>query len=181
MIDSPELKQILNYNYFEVFAVNPSFDIDQDDLAAMYRKKQKQYHPDNSTQYDTDTQALVLSVSSHINNAYTNLKNPLNRALLLLELNSFPLDLAHDTTLPPQFLMEQMEFHEELDDAKHARDIEKLERLEQSVQEKEHHITQQLSLAFQQQRFDNARNLTKQLAFYQRVLSHVSNTISSIC
>ena len=181
MIDSSELRQILGHNFFEVFAISPSFDIDQNALAVVYRQQQKQYHPDNSVQQDAEFQALILSVSAHINNAYTNLKNPLNRALLLLELNSLPLDLAHDTVLPPQFLMEQMEFHEELDDAKHSKDIEQLEQLEQSVQKKEQHIILQLSTAFQQQEFDRARNLTKQLAFYQRVLGHVSNAISSIC
>lgn len=181
MIDSFELKQVLSYNYFEVFALNASFDLDLNALAASYRQQQKQYHPDNSTEYDAKHQALILSVSAHINNAYASLKNPLNRALLLLELNKHPLDLAHDTALPAQFLMEQMEFHEQLDDAKQAKDIKLLEQLEKSVQEKEYHIIQKLSSAFQQQQFDSARNLTKQLAFYQRVLSQVSNTISSIC
>ncbi len=178
MKDADELTQILKSDCFNLFQLTPAFDINIQLLNSLYLELQKKYHPDKAN--NNQIQALYLAISAHINEAYTQLKNPLTRALFLLKLKHHPLDLAHDTSLPHEFLMEQMEFHEALEEATQTHNIEALEQLEQMLHKKEHTIILELSHAFNKQQFDLMQNLCKQLAFYQRLLNHTDEAINSI-
>ena len=52
-----------------------------------------------------------------INEAYQRLKDPLKRAAYLCELRGAPIDAENNTAMPADFLMEQMEWREALDEA----------------------------------------------------------------
>lgn len=52
--------------------------------------------------------------TAHINQAYDTLKDPLERALYLLELHGVDMGPGHETTRDANFLMEQLELREEL-------------------------------------------------------------------
>ena len=52
-----------------------------------------------------------------INEAYQRLKDPLRRAAYLCELRGAPIDAERNTAMPAQFLMQQMEWREALEDA----------------------------------------------------------------
>jgi molecular chaperone HscB len=65
--------------------------------------------------------------SVRINEAYKRLKDPLKRASYLCELRGSPIDAENNTAMPPEFLMEQMEWREELEGARNAEDLDKLE------------------------------------------------------
>ena len=55
--------------------------------------------------------------SVRINEAYQRLKDPLKRAAYLCELNGAPIDAENNTAMPADFLMQQMDWREALDDA----------------------------------------------------------------
>ena len=55
--------------------------------------------------------------SVRINEAYKRLKDPLRRAAYLCELNGVPLNAEDNTSMPADFLMQQMEWREALEDA----------------------------------------------------------------
>ena len=52
-----------------------------------------------------------------VNEAYQRLKDPLKRAAYLCELDGAPIDAENNTAMPADFLMQQMEWREALDDA----------------------------------------------------------------
>ena len=64
--------------------------------------------------------------SVRINEAYQRLKDPLKRAAYLCELHGAPVNAENNTAMPAAFLMQQMEWREELDDAKSAEDLDKI-------------------------------------------------------
>ena len=68
--------------------------------------------------------------SVRINEAYQRLKDPLRRAAYLCELAGAPINAENNTAMPAEFLMQQMQWREELDDATTA---ESLENLHQEV------------------------------------------------
>jgi molecular chaperone HscB len=78
-------------NYFENFSFNVDFNIDLEELENKYLEFQKQFHPDNSSSADVEK-------SISINEAYKILKNPLQRASHILQLNG--IDLENDTKAP---------------------------------------------------------------------------------
>jgi Fe-S protein assembly co-chaperone HscB len=75
-------------NYFENFSFNVDFNIDLEELENKYLEFQKQFHPDNSISADVEK-------SISINEAYKVLKNPLQRASHILQLNG--IDLENDS------------------------------------------------------------------------------------
>jgi molecular chaperone HscB len=62
--------------------------------------------------------------SVRINEAYQRLKDPLKRAAYLCELRGAPIDAERNTAMPAEFLMEQMEWREALDDAATDHELE---------------------------------------------------------
>ena len=64
----------------------------------------------------------------------TYLKNPYKRAAYLCELNGIDLQAESNTAMPGDFLMQQMEWREALEEAKAAKDIDALDALNGDLQ-----------------------------------------------
>ena len=62
--------------------------------------------------------------SVRINEAYARLKDPLKRAIYLCELNGAPINAHTNTTMPPAFMMMQIEWREALEEATTAAQLE---------------------------------------------------------
>jgi molecular chaperone HscB len=67
-----------------------------------------------------------LQWSVRINEAYQRLKDPLKRAAYLCELLGAPIEAENNTAMPGEFLMEQMEWREALDEAEGEQALEEL-------------------------------------------------------
>jgi molecular chaperone HscB len=65
--------------------------------------------------------------SVRINEAYQRLKDPIRRASYICEMNGAPLNAENNTAMPPEFLMQQMEWREALDDVENVESLEKLQ------------------------------------------------------
>jgi molecular chaperone HscB len=117
---------------FSLFALNRQFDLDVKDLEQRWKAIQKQVHPDKFSMAGASAQRLAMQWSSRINEAYRRLKNPLSRATYLCELLGAPIQAESNTSMPADFLIEQMELRENLDEAQSAKDFERLESLVQA-------------------------------------------------
>ncbi|GGP91019.1 co-chaperone HscB [Shewanella ulleungensis] len=107
-------------NYFDLFNLEPAFDIDTALLAERYRELQRAVHPDKFAN-DTEQQKLLsVQRTSQVNDGYQTLKNPLRRAEHMLSLRG--IELSHETTTLKDgaFLMQQMEWREALEDIQHS-------------------------------------------------------------
>jgi molecular chaperone HscB len=116
----------LNDTDFELFAVPATFAQDRAALDARWKELQREAHPDRFAAQGAAAQRVAMQWSVRINEAYQRLKDPVRRATYLCELNGAPIDAEHNTSMPPEFLMQQMEWREELDDARDASAVEKL-------------------------------------------------------
>ena len=168
-LDLPKIKSLLSTNYFVLFKLDAIFDIDQNILYNKYLNLQKQFHPDNFINTTKELKLLVISLSAHINSGYTTLKNPLSRALLLLELKGINLNLSSDTALPSSFLLEQMELHEAIDDAKSTKNVFLLENIQLQLKEKEFLLINKINKLFNQGDLLEIKELIKKLTFYDRL------------
>lgn len=111
-------------NYFELFALPVSFDIDTGDLKAKYLELQRHVHPDNFANATERERLLAVQKAAQINDGFDVLKHIDSRAQHILSING--IELAHETqTLKdPMFLMQQMELREALEDIPSASDPE---------------------------------------------------------
>ena len=108
----------LQSNDFELFGVDQQFDQDRAALDARWKELQREAHPDKFAAQGEAAQRLAMQWSVRINEAYQRLKNPLKRAAYLCELAGAPINAHSNTAMPSAFLMQQMEWREELDDAR---------------------------------------------------------------
>ena len=179
-LDITQIKKLLGLNAFSLFGLAPSYEIDQNFLQVQFLDLQKQFHPDNFVLSDTEQKELIAQLSTNINQGYTSLKNPFLRGILLLSLNNISFDLAKDTLLPQQFLLEQMDFHESIDEASESFNLAKLENLETQLSALESRTIDSIRFAFDKYDFKTASELLKQLAFYTRLENTLHNAIEHI-
>ena len=101
-----------NKNYFEIFGLPVNYTVDQELLADRFLDLQKQVHPDRFAAGTDQEKRLAMQWTTLVNTANETLRVPLPRAIYLLELSG--IELEHNPTLPPEFLMDQIDLREEL-------------------------------------------------------------------
>jgi molecular chaperone HscB len=120
-------------NHFELFNLPARFDLDMGALDAAYREVQGRVHPDRFISATDAEKRVAMQWATRANEAYQTLKNPMKRAQYLCEINGVDLKTESNTAMPMDFLMQQMEWREELGDARAARDAEALDALDAQV------------------------------------------------
>ena len=111
---------------FELFGVPARFAQDRAALDARWKDLQREAHPDKFAAQAAAAQRLAMQWSVRINEAYQRLKDPLKRAAYLCGLAGVPVDAENNTAMPAKFLMQQMEWREELDAATSAAEVDAL-------------------------------------------------------
>ena len=109
-------------NFFELFGLPVSFEVDTQQLSERYRDLQRAVHPDKFANASDRERRMAVEKAAQINEAFQTLKTPMNRARYMLELRGVDFDTERDTHLDPMFLMEQMELREALGEVKSAAD-----------------------------------------------------------
>lgn len=116
----------LQDNDFVLFGLKQAFAQDRGVVDARWKELQREAHPDKFASHGAAAQRVAMQWSVRINEAYQRLKDPLKRASYLCELAGFPIQAHSNTAMPAQFLMQQMEWREALDDAADAAAVERL-------------------------------------------------------
>jgi len=115
---------------FELFGLPRRFAQDRSAIDARWKELQREAHPDKFAAQGAAAQRVALQWSVRINEAYQRLKDPQKRAAYLCELMGAPIDAENNTAMPADFLVEQMELREALDEANGEEELERLvERL----------------------------------------------------
>jgi molecular chaperone HscB len=117
-------------NHFELFHLPQQFALDAKALDAAYRDVQGQVHPDRFVNATDAEKRVAMQWATRANEAYQTLKHAQKRARYLCELNGVDLQTESNTAMPMAFLMQQMEWREELGEARAGRDMAALEALE---------------------------------------------------
>jgi molecular chaperone HscB len=81
---------------------------------------QSTVHPDKFVQASDAEKRVAMQWATHANAAYQTLKDPLKRATYLCQLNDVNLETESNTSMPATFLMQQMEWRENFDEARHS-------------------------------------------------------------
>ncbi len=111
---------------FELFGVPSRFAQDRATLDAKWKDLQREAHPDKFAAQGLAAQRVAMQWSVRINEAYQRLKDPLKRASYLCELGGASINAENNTAMPTDFLMQQMEWREALDDAKTVKKMDEI-------------------------------------------------------
>jgi molecular chaperone HscB len=116
----------LTSSHFELFGLAPAFSLDLGMLEQAYREMQSQVHPDRFAHAGDAERRASLQWTTRVNEAYRTLKSPVQRAKHLLELHGVDVAFETNTAMPSDFLMQQMELREKLEEAKDSSSLDSL-------------------------------------------------------
>ena len=123
-----------NKNYFEILGLPINYVVDQELLADRFLDLQKQVHPDRFADGTDQEKRLAMQWATLVNTANETLRVPLTRAIYLLTLSG--IELEHNPTLPPEFLMDQINFREELESIEESEgNLEELDAFRKKMQQ----------------------------------------------
>ena len=117
----------LQSNDFELFGFSVQFAQDRAAIDTRWKALQREAHPDNFAAQGAAAQRVAMQWSVRINEAYQRLRDPLRRAAYLCELNGASINAENNTAMPADFLMQQMEWRESLDEATTIDSFNKIE------------------------------------------------------
>lgn len=120
-------------NHFALFGLPVRFSIDADALERAWRAVQGAVHPDRFAGATDAQRRIALQYSTQINEAHDTLKDPVRRATYICALHGVDVEAESNTAMPADFLVQQMEWRESLDDALRANDLRAIAQLGQEV------------------------------------------------
>src|SRR5688572_7574829 len=126
---TPSLTPNFNRNHSELLGVPLSYAVHPARLESGYRQLQSQVHPDRFAAATQAERRVAMQWAARANEAYRTLRDPVGRARYLLSLKGFDTGEETNTAMPPDFLMQQMEWREAVAEAAGARDTKRLESL----------------------------------------------------
>ena len=154
-------------NHFDLFGLPPSFSIEGEALERSYRDIQSTVHPDRFAHSGDAERRASLQWTTRVNEAYRTLKDPVQRAKHLLELHGVDVAFETNTAMPPEFLMQQMELRETLEDAK---DAAALDALRSKLRTQKRQLVESIAEAIDGKKdYSGAAGLVRKLQFLDRL------------
>ena len=171
----------MSENYFELFGLAPIFNIDQSSLETNFRKIQSDSHPDRFVTAAPAEKLKSMQLATLANEAYQTLKSPANRAAYLLTLQGITAISETNTAMPTDFLMQQMEWREAIDDAKAAKDVSALDNLLSEIKQEAKALNTSLVSEIDMQKdFEAASTSTRKLIFMDKLTHDIHKAIEQI-
>ena len=116
----------LDSDDFELFGIERRFALDRAALDVRWRALQAEVHPDRFASEGAAAQRVAMQWAVRVNEAYQRLKDPIKRAAYLCELHGARIEAENNTAMPTEFLMQQLEWREGLDEAHGVAEVESI-------------------------------------------------------
>ncbi len=159
----------LNQNHFELFGLPARFAVDTAALEARYLELQREVHPDRFAAASQAEQRVSIQLATRVNEAYQTLKSPLKRAGYLLQLRGVDPQFETNTSMSPEFLTEQLELREALEQAAQSNDAHRLDPLSAQLRRERETLLEKLGAQLDAQAaWASAAATLRQLMFLER-------------
>lgn len=156
-------------NYFQLFDLPVAFELDLKQLSQRYLALQKDLHPDNFATASEQEKRNALQQSAQINDAYQQLKDPVLRAELILEIGTGQLVDRENTTHDMAFLMEQMAWREQLEEIETNQNEQDLAHLQADLVAKKAQELSSVAEYIQQQDWEQVKLHIDRLKFIAKL------------
>ena len=162
-------------DYYKIFALPKSYALDAAALEQNYRRLSTQYHPDKTAHLSAFEQKQAVMLSATINEAYRILKSPLDRAAYLLQEQGIHAAAPENTRFEAAFLMQQMQWREDLDDAGH--DENALLALNRQIVAARDALQAALNQDFADEQWEAAANHVREGRFIHKLLQQIKQAL----
>ncbi|MCX9108728.1 MULTISPECIES: co-chaperone HscB [Providencia] len=157
-------------DYFTLFGLTPIYAIDSEQLTLRFQDLQRQYHPDRFATCSEQEKMQALQKAATINAAYQALRHPLKRAEYMLSLHGFDINNEQHTMHDTEFLMEQLELREELDNIENSDDaLDLLAKFMQSVKQMQQARSALMVTELDAMQWEKAADTVRKLRFLDKL------------
>ena len=168
----------LTQNHFELLGLPARFAVDPARLEHGYRELQSQVHPDRFAVASEPERRVAMQWATRANEAYRTLRDPLERARYLLHLKGYDTGEETNTAMPPDFLMQQMEWREAVAEARAAHDARGLRKLHTDLAELRADMLRLLERALDADaNFDAGCSLVRKLRFLDKLEEEIDEAL----
>lgn len=165
---------ISSKNYFEIFSLTESFQIDADTLDQNYKKLQSEYHPDKYVNAGDRERRLALQYTSILNEAFETLKSPLKRSSYLLILHDIDPEENNQSHLGQEFLFRQIQLRENLEDIAAKQSLSELGLLKAEVNNGIEKYLEEFESYYQAGQYSSAKPVYSRLQFLYKLISEIN-------
>ena len=171
-------RALTSSSHFALFGLAEAFSLDLEMLEKAYRDIQSQVHPDRFAHAGDAERRASLQWTTRVNEAFQVLKHPVSRARHLLELHGVDVAFETNTAMPPEFLMQQMELREKLEQAK---DSPSLDRLRRELLAEKKKLEGEIGATIDVQKdYKAAADLTRKLQFLHRLDEEIGEAYEAL-
>jgi molecular chaperone HscB len=168
-------------NYFQLFGLPERYRFDNALLEQQYHMLQTQVHPDRFAHLPESERRLSMQQATRVNEAYQTLLSPIRRARYLLSLHGVDTQEETNTAMPEDFLMEQMEWREAIEEARQACDPDQLDRLESRLQHEMRELEAQLAVKIDETcDYTAAAGDARKLKFMEKLAEEIASAFDAI-
>jgi molecular chaperone HscB len=163
----------LDENHFQIFGVPVRFDVDLEALERRFRELQREVHPDRFARASQADQRVSMQLATRVNEAYQTLKSPLTRAGYLLQLQGIDPEFETNTAMPAEFLADQMERRETLEEVVAASDWERLIAISSNLRTEQDALFGRIERQLEAQDWKEAATTLRQLKFLDKLSEEI--------
>ncbi len=168
-------------NFFQLFGLPEHYRLDSAQLDLQYHALQTQVHPDKFAHLPEAERRMSMQWATRTNEAYQTLRNPIKRARYLLGLHGVDTQEETNTVMPMDFLIEQMEWREAVEEAQQSSDIDQLEKLEARLQHEVGHLHTLLAVKIDDERsYTAAAEGVRKLKFLEKLAEEIASAFDRI-
>ena len=167
-------------NHFATFELPSTFALDVAALSTRYRDLQAAVHPDRFVNATDADKRIAMSRTVDINEAYTALKDPVRRAMHLLALVGVNGLDEKNTSMPADFLMQQIDWREALADARLKEDEERLDEMAAELASTVASLGDTFDAAYRGEHYASATTLARKMRFMQKLSEEVDSALAEL-
>ena len=161
-------------NFFDVFSIPATFQVNLNELADRYRELQSRYHPDRVAGSDEQEKLQAIQITSFLNEAYETVKSPQRRAAYLLELQDINVHRVNQADLSPELLLEQIELREQLEELpREEASLGELELLRNRIEARQTESQDKFSLALNAGQPTEARKHYYEMQYFAKLAAEI--------
>ena len=173
--------KILSSNFFELFGLPVSYDVDLNTIRQQYMALQKQVHPDKFANASDREKSLSMQRTSWLNAAQATLIDPVSRASYLLKLKGDDFSLENQTTMDAAFLMQQLDMRERLHSIRKETDpLAALDEIAAQVKRSTKTMMNGFAQSYENNQLDESREWIRKLQFMKKAKNEIETLSADI-
>jgi molecular chaperone HscB len=168
-------------SHFALFGLEPAYAVNGAALEQAYRDLQALIHPDRFASAGDAERRASMQMTTRVNEAYRTLRDPVQRAKHILELNGVDVAFETNTQMPTDFLLQQLEMREELEGAVGKKDFSFLDSLKKKLSAQKSALEALIGERIDARKdYAGASDLVRKLMFLQRIEAEVDQAYEAI-